>query len=167
VTDELKADLTSHRIEGIARHGRRPFSVPLISHIAGTLYAGGCIDGVPLPEEIVHVVSLYPWERYAEHDGVISSTSVRMYDAAEGPDETLVWTIAAHVNRLCSHGPTLVHCQAGLNRSGMVAALALRLHGLGAESAVELLRERRSPAVLCNPAFEAFVLESPVIGGPS
>lgn len=162
-----EADLTSHRIEGIARHGNKGFSVPLISHVAGNLFQGGCIDGVPLPESILHVVSLYPWERYAEHEGVLSSTTVRMYDSAEGPDETLVWLLAAHVNRLCAHAPTLVHCQAGLNRSGMIAGLALRLNGLAPQSAVDLLRSRRSPAVLCNATFEAFVLESPVTGGPS
>ena len=167
MTDELKADLTGHRIEGIARHGNKGFSVPLISHVMGNLFQGGCIQGVPLPAGILHVVSLYPWEEYHEHDNVLTSTRVKMYDSADGPDETLVWLLAAHVNRLCAHGPTLVHCQAGLNRSGLISALALRLHGLEADAAVALLREQRSPAVLCNPVFEAFALESPTASVPA
>lgn len=157
---ELEADLASHHIEGIATHGMKHFSVPLISHIQGNLYVGGCIGGVPLPAGIRHVVSLYKWEAYAPHEDFVTTTTATMYDSAEGLDETLVWTLAAHVNRLCAHAPTLVHCQAGLNRSNLIAGLALRLHGLAPADAVALLRERRSPAVLCNPTFERFVLEA-------
>lgn len=154
----MKADLDSHHIEGIARHGNTPFSVPLISHIAGNLYQGGCIDGVPLPEGIVHVVSLYQSEAYRPHDGIQTYLGVKMFDAADLPDEQLLWTVAQHVHRCCALGPTLVHCQAGLNRSGMISALALVLYGKTPSEAVALLRERRCPAVLCNPTFEAFVL---------
>ncbi len=49
----------------------------------------------------------------------------------------------------------LVHCQAGLNRSGVVTALALMLNGdvATADKAIALLRARRGEAVLCNPLF--------------
>lgn len=154
----LEADLVGHRIEGIARHGMVDFSVPLISHIAGSLYVGGCIDGVPLPSEIRHVVSMYQGERYRLHSGVASHLNVSMNDVADEPDGALVWALAAHVDRMCSLGPTLVHCQAGLNRSNLIAGAALILHGYGREDAVRLLRERRSPAVLCNKTFESWLL---------
>lgn len=57
----------------------------------------------------------------------------------------------------------LVHnCQAGLNRSSLVAARALFLDGFGTgETILTHLREQRSPAVLCNPAFEEEVLSWP------
>lgn len=154
----MKTDLETHHIEGIARHGMRPFSVPLISHVSGNLYQGGCIDGVPLPSGIEHVISLYQSEAYRPHDGVKSWLSVKMFDAAELPDEQMLWTIAQHVHRCCALGPTLVHCQAGLNRSGMISALALILYGKKPEEAVAVLREARCDAVLCNPTFEEFVL---------
>jgi protein-tyrosine phosphatase len=51
-----------------------------------------------------------------------------------------------------------VHCQAGLNRSGLVTALALILNGMSPERAIGLLRQKRTPLVLCNGAFEAWLL---------
>jgi len=50
-------------------------------------------------------------------------------------------------------GVTVHNCQAGLNRSSLVAAYALMLAGATAADAIELLRQERSPAALCNPAF--------------
>jgi protein-tyrosine phosphatase len=155
---DTRIDPLRFPIEGFAVHGNTPFSMPLISHVAGNLYQGGCIDEVPLPEQIQHVVSLYPWERYRAHDGVVSSLTVKLFDSSDLPDEQLLWAVAAHVHRVCALGPTLVHCQAGLNRSGMISALALILHGRTPREAVDLLRSSRSPAVLCNEAFERFVL---------
>jgi len=159
----VDADLTSHHIEGFAREGgMRHFSVPLISHIAGNLYVGGCIHGVPLPFEIKHVVSLYKGERYKQHDDVRSWHVVQMLDSRDTVDEPLVWTLATLVNQLCALAPTLVHCQAGLNRSNLIAACALILHGHTPDAAITLLRERRCDAVLCNPVFEEFVRTSPI-----
>mgnify|MGYP001561544085 FL=1 len=66
--------------------------------------------------------------------------------------------LGAIVNGFAKRGPTLVHCQAGLNRSGLVAANALRLRGMPASEAIALLRRQRSPAVLCNSAFEEWLL---------
>jgi hypothetical protein len=54
-------------------------------------------------------------------------------------------------------GPCLVHCQAGLNRSSLVVARVLMLEGATADEAIGLLREKRSPACLCNPAFEEWL----------
>ena len=54
-------------------------------------------------------------------------------------------------------GPVLVHCQAGLNRSGLVTALALMRAGRSSKDAIDLLREKRCDAVLCNPAFHMWL----------
>lgn len=156
-TQILQADLDSHHIEGFAIHGGK-FSCPLISFIGGNLYTGGCIAGVPLPSNIEHVVSLYPWEQYAYHDHVKSILTVPLYDSLDSLDETFLWAIAAHAHRMCGLGPTLIHCQAGLNRSGMIAALALVLHGKSPQDAIECLRKHRSDQVLCNSSFANFVL---------
>lgn len=51
--------------------------------------------------------------------------------------------------------PTLVHCMAGRNRSGLIAALVVReLLGVSGSEAVARVRARRTGA-LTNPAFAA------------
>jgi protein-tyrosine phosphatase len=154
---EITLDPRVMRTSGVAIHGDTPFDCPVISHISDNLWQGGCIGGIALPEEIVHVVSLYPWEAYVGHDGVRSLMQVRMYDS-EGQGFDQVEAIARWVNTCREDGPTLVHCQAGLNRSSLVAARALMLIGWSAEKAIATIREKRSPACLCNPAFEAYLL---------
>lgn len=150
--EKLTADFESHHIEGWAVHGGAHFSVPLVSHIVDNLWTGGCIGGVRLGDDFTTVVSLYPWEQYAigrDTDRV----EIRMYDAGETPaPESLLEAVACVLIGL-DDGKTLVHCQAGLNRSGLVAALTLMALGMTPDEAVELLREKRCDAVLCNPAF--------------
>lgn len=151
-------DFESHHIEGIAHQGNTPFKVPLISHVDGNLWQGGCIDGVELPHDFRHVVSLYPWERYQLGPDT-ERVEVRLYDSAEIPPESQLLVLAQTVNDLCAEGKTLVHCQAGLNRSGLVAGLALVLGGMAPADAIALLREKRCPAVLCNQTFERWLMD--------
>jgi protein-tyrosine phosphatase len=141
---------------GVARHGNTPFNVSYVSEIAENLWQGGCETGLVLPYDIAHVVSLYPWEQYTVLHEVRSVLSVVMYDS-EDQGYAQVDAIASWVNVCRQDGPTLVHCQAGLNRSSLVAARALMLSGLTADAAISLLREKRSPACLCNGAFEAYL----------
>lgn len=53
---------------------------------------------------------------------------------------------------------TLVRCQAGLNRSGLVTGLALRELGYTSREAVTMMQTKRSPWVLCNEHYEAHLL---------
>lgn len=148
-------------MRGVAVHGNAEFSVPYISEVldAENLFQGGCRNMLTLPRNIEHLVSLYPWEAYdVEHD-LQSRLEYRMYDAAEVPDRDEVIRLAQWVNACRANGPTLVHCQAGLNRSGLISAVALILEGRTPELAIDMLRKSRSPAVLCNPTFERFVRE--------
>jgi protein-tyrosine phosphatase len=143
-------------MRGWARHGNTPFDVPIISHIDGNLWQGGTETGLVLPEMIENLVSLYPWEKYTVKHELKSETYIEMYDSTDQAFDQ-VDDIACMVNVLCAEGPTLVVCQAGLNRSGLVAARALMLQGKTADEAITLLREKRSPACLCNPAFERWL----------
>lgn len=157
-----RADFASHHIEGYAtaavdRGQDGAFSVDLISQIDGNLWMGGCIGGVQLADTFRHVVSLYPWERYRLADGV-HRIEVRLYDSADVPDGERLHELAAAVNACRDEGPTLVHCQAGLNRSGLITALALIQRGMVPAAAIALLREKRGPMVLCNTAFERWLL---------
>lgn len=155
---DIEFDPTVQRMQGVARHGMTPFDVPFISEIADNLWQGGCRDGLVLPGFVRHVVSLYPWERYATHPDLLSEHYVEMYDSTDQGFEQLD-EIAGYVNVCRRTGPTLVHCQAGLNRSSLVAARALFLDGFGTgKEIVAHVRAARSPACLCNPAFEAEAL---------
>lgn len=156
---DIQFDPTVQTMTGVAIHGSTPFSVPYMSHIKGNLYQGGCTDGLILPDTIDNLLSLYKWESYTVNHGLKNSKTVTMYDsldqAFEQIDELAQWVIDA-----CATGPTLVHCQAGLNRSSLVAARALMLgDGMTADEAISLIRSKRSPACLCNPAFEEWLRE--------
>lgn len=152
----LRTDPRNLRMTGTTAHGFIPFDVPFISEIAENLWQGGCETGLVLPKEIRHLVSLYPWERYKIRRELDSAVEVRMKD---GTDEEVgkIPALAAWVNACREEGPVLVHCQAGLNRSSLVTAMALMLGGMTADAAIALIREKRSPACLCNPMFEEWL----------
>ena len=152
---EQMADLTSHRIDGIARMGNIPFACPLITEIVPNLWQGGC-PPYEVPAYFQFVLNLYPWEKYK----VSETTQIRyeqLYDSEDIASTGLLFELAEWVNEKRKIGPTLVHCQAGLNRSALVTALALMLEGMSASEAIMLLRTNRSPAVLCNPTFETWL----------
>lgn len=153
----LELDPEYMRMAGTAYHGNTPFDVPYVSRITDDLWQGGCADGMVLPRQVRHLVSLYPWESYDVHRRLDSSLTVTMYDQSGEVDSEQVLSIARWVNECRRTGLTLVHCQAGLNRSGLVAATALVLEGRTPREAIDLLRETRSPAVLCNRDFEEWV----------
>lgn len=151
----IEFDPQKQRMVGYARHGNTPFDVPFISEIVPGLWQGGCQNGLILPEFIDHVVSLYPWEKYTIKHTAFRQ-EVEMYDSTDQPFDN-VDTIAEAVNGLREQGVVLVHCQAGLNRSSLVVARALMLEGMSADDVIKLIREKRSPACLCNPAFEEWL----------
>lgn len=158
---DIDFDPRTERMRGIAVHGSTPFDTTFISNITDNLWQGGCDSELDLPKNIQHVISMYPWEDY-RHGVLDTHIQVRMYDAVGKVDADMVDWLARAVNRCLETGEdTLVHCQAGLNRSSLVAARSLMLrkeHPLTAREAIHLIRESRSPACLCNPAFEEWLL---------
>lgn len=154
----MKLDPREKRMKGIARHGDTPFDVPFISEIAENLWQGGCKNGLILPEFIDHVVSLYPWEEYDTQRELLTNLQIAMFDSEDQTFEELD-SIARWINEKRKTGVVLVHCQAGLNRSSLVACRALMLEGMTAKQAIALIREKRSPACLCNKAFERHLLQ--------
>lgn len=75
------------------------------------------------------------------------------------PDETTALALgefAAECVRLGAK--TLIHCSAGLNRSGLITALALCALGYEPRAAIARIREARSPWCLFNRDFERFIL---------
>lgn len=154
----IEVDPREQRMRGVTAHKNLPFDVPYITQIQDNLWVGGCATGLVLPGEIQHLVSLYPWEVYDEPYPIRSSLSVTMYDSLDASLEQ-VEAIARWVNACRKDAPTLVHCQAGLNRSNLVVAKALILEGMSPAVAIHLLRRKRSRAVLCNDAFVRYLLK--------
>lgn len=152
-TEQLPdTDVRSHHIEGYLP-GNKYMKVPLISHVEDNLWVGGCIPGVKLPAEFKHVVSLYKWGQYVLPEGC-DRHEVTMYDSHDEPDEAQLKELADLVNKCLEDGQTLVHCQAGINRSNLVTAFALMQKGRTADEAIALLRAKRHYLVLANQVFE-------------
>lgn len=158
---EIDFDPTVQRMSGIARHGNVPFDVPYITHIKDNLYTGGVANDLILPKHIEHVISLAPWWRYQNLEGPRKTyLEIEMYDSEDGiPQRDQLLRIVKWGAECVLDGPTLIHCQAGLNRSSFVAALVMirAEYVKSGTEAVELLREKRSPAVLCNKSFESYL----------
>lgn len=154
----IERDPRTNRMRGVTAHKHIPFDVPYITEVATNLWVGGCTTGLVLPYDIEHLISLYPWEAYTVHHELKSGLSVRMYDSL-GQALDQVQAIAGWVNVCRADGPTLVHCQAGLNRSNLVTATALIQDGMDPASAIALLRRKRSRAVLCNDSFVRWLLQ--------
>jgi excisionase family DNA binding protein len=158
------SDPRVRRIRDVTAHGNIPVDCAYITEIVPGLWQGGCVTGLVLPPDIVHLVSLYPWERYEIRHEMHSETYVRMYDSmSQGMDH--VTHLAQWVNECRKDAPVLTHCQAGLNRSSLITATALMLEGMTAGEAIFLIRAKRSSACLCNPAFEEWLRSRPA-GGP-
>lgn len=74
------------------------------------------------------------------------------------PDPATVRSLARFVADLLNQGRrVLVHCAAGNNRSGLVVARTLIEQGMGASTAIGMVR-RAVPSALVNPHFESWLL---------
>lgn len=159
--DELMDTIDTRPFHGYyVRHDNGQHSISdlaLISHVEDNLYVGGCMNGVDLGDFFGYVFSMYKWEAYKVAPGTRVHT-VTMYDSHEGPLPAEIDDLAERVsNALDTGGNVLVHCQAGINRSNLVAAAALVRRGRTPDEAINLLRDKRHKAVLANSTFERFV----------
>lgn len=134
----------------------------LISHIEDNLYVGGCIGSDANVEDFFsHIFSLYKWEKYEYDKSATQHHEVTMYDSAKDPvDVANVEGMSDEiVYALSQGGNVLVHCQAGINRSNLVAVRVLmKWKGLTASEAANLLRDKRHHAVLSNRTFFKWLL---------
>jgi protein-tyrosine phosphatase len=120
--------------------------------------AHGELQPAVVTDQFDLVVSLYVLAGHGPSDGI-------EHRVLEIPDHPLASAQIDDVARLAefvadavrSGRTTLVRCHAGLNRSGLVTAQALTLLGMDVADAIELLRRRRSPFVLHNETFEAYL----------
>lgn len=156
--EQLSADFESHPIEGWLHTGER-LNVPLISHIVDNLYVGGCMNGVDVGDFFSDIFSFYKWELYT-HAEQTRYHEWTMYDSANQPVDVdaIAEAVPQIVDALNEGGNVLVHCQAGINRSNLVAAHVLHdWKGITYTEAIDLLRERRSHLVLANGLFAGYL----------
>jgi len=146
---------------------------PLWSEILPGLWLGGTEDddtietgvNVYKPRMITKddfdtVVTLYAWARPA--DWLVEEIRYGFYDSDIGHiDFDAVQRAADFVYSAWTSGKrVLVRCQAGINRSGLVMAHVLMKHGYKANDAINLMREKRSKAVLLNRHFVDYLVMS-------
>lgn len=75
-------------------------------------------------------------------------------DSGTLPDQNQLRSLAKHLADLLRDGKNvLVTCGQGINRANLVAVRAMLYLGMPLGSAITLVRERRDPGALSNPAF--------------
>lgn len=149
------SDPLTRRLAGFTQYGQY-VDCPYMTEIIPGLWQGGAENGLVLPGFIEHLVSLCTSSQYDVRHQLASHLTVPMSDSGDQQmddvDRIAIWALDSRDN-----GPVLVHCRAGLNRSGLIVARALILDGMPAGDAIALIRERRSPCALCNPVFEEWL----------
>lgn len=136
------------------------------SQIDGNLWIGGLHydlgDGrsgdARVTYEFAYVVSMHYPRGFGPAAGIPHLRC--LIDDAPLIAETLA-LVKSHVGpvvrELDAGRKVLIRCQAGLNRSALLAALVLIARGRSATEAIELIRAARSPHALHNPDFVACI----------
>lgn len=122
------------------------------------MHAFDIIDSAEItPKEFDAVVTMYAWARPVDWGveelrwGIMDSPTAGV--DLEALRETVVW---AH-RRWRAGKKVLVRCQAGLNRSSLVAALVLVRDGMNGSDAIDKIRRGRSESCLFNAKFANLV----------
>lgn len=114
-------------------------------------------------DEFNLVISLYSWPGHGPADGVEHHRIILADGVLKSADLGMVRRLADVAEQaIRDERRTLVRCQAGLNRSGLVVAFTLMRLGYSAADAIDLIREKRSPNALCNAHFVRYVFAESV-----
>ncbi len=163
-------------LEKLGMAGQRPDQTPympkeLWSEIKPGLWVGGTgssdeifsrrpIDAEPeiTKKQFDTVITMYAWARPV--DWFVKEIRFGIYDADMSDFEVrALQDLVKIAHSDWREGQkVLVRCQAGINRSSLVAALVLIRDGMKAEEAIALLREKRAGGVLRNSYFEEWLL---------
>lgn len=144
--------------------------LPIASEILPNLYISGTMD-----DDVIQRANTTPWNLTSPFFESLVCTYV--YANPSGPyvreqrfgiaDAELDEAIKPELLRLADwlHAEwklgkrVAAKCQAGLNRSALIAALVLLKEGFSAEEAIKLIREKRSEYALFNESFVSFIFE--------
>lgn len=135
-------------------------ALPAVSPLGDGLYIGSWPDDEhkKVPDYIKSVIRCCPARRPYSIGPNQQRYHGYLFDVPEEPHNDALLPLFLAAKNCWDAGPTLVHCKAGLNRSGLICALLLVDRGIEPAKAIAHLREHRSPYVLSNPVFENFVL---------
>lgn len=147
---------------GSGRATRMPLCASAWDEVVPGLWQGGhdvrsqSATACVVDDEFDLVVSLATRRGYGPREGV-EHVVVRLADAGvdagtAGRLDELATTVA---DAVAAGRRVLVRCSGGLNRSGLVVALALVRAGHDVDDAVALVRAARGPWALTNPGFVA------------
>lgn len=147
-----------------------PYDVPLPkipwTNIDGNLWIGGhfydsgrATPGDARPTyEFGYVVSLFSLRGYGPAAGIPHHRCLIDDTELGGADLARVKALVPGISEELDAGhKVLIRCEAGLNRSSLLAALVLLHRGMTAPSAIGLIRLMRSPHALCNPHFVTYI----------
>ena len=147
------------------------YPTSLYSEIAPNLFMGGTAD-----EDVIHqaapynkartdlpfdaIITMYAWANPA--DWKVQEFRYGIYDSAisEIDLDRLKQTVEFGYNRWLSGDRLLVRCQAGLNRSGLITTLILMMKELHPTSAINLIRDKRTPFALFNKNYVSWLTEN-------
>jgi len=124
----------------------------LIPHkLAGSAYPGACLDWLYNQMGIRSIVSLHPLaqedQAHAETRG-LEITTVSIKDYTSGTQDQRNRALGAIYTSLSQSKPTLVHCDGGLGRTGMILALYLvRKQKVDAKTAIKRIRSLRPGSI--------------------
>jgi hypothetical protein len=141
----------------------------IAEHGAGALWQGARPpDGDAVRRAGFHVLVLCAEEHQPSSTDFMPGPLILIHCPLDDTDQLLRehWIRAHRAGELVSRAiarekKVLVTCQAGLNRSGLVSALALRdLTGMSGSDAVRIVKSRRDRA-LCNSHFVSLLERLP------
>lgn len=143
--------------------GVRLKSRPLeYSHVIDGLYQGSAPSPGPAVSKKFDALVLMATEYQpsSEEFGKVDVLNAGIYDSKPAPSEIQKAYAAAKwvATRLKSGKKVLVTCMAGMNRSGLVSAMALILSGYPPQSAIALVRGARGPKALSNKHFVSVLM---------
>ncbi len=149
-TDQLPKDLYSEILPGLFMGG---------THDDDVVYAKPTDKHKINSNKFDCVITMYAWAnptdwgveeiRYGIPDSDINDANIKkLLDIA-------YWGY----RRWLSGEKVLIRCQAGLNRSGLITSLILIMDGLFPMSAVNLIREKRTPFALFNQNYVTWLTE--------
>ena len=141
----------------------------LYSEILPNLFMGGTHDDVvvyakPTDKHKINsnkfdcVITMYAWANPTDWGVEEIRYGIPDSDIKDANIQKLLEIAYWGLNRWRNGEKVLIRCQAGLNRSGLTAALALIQMGYKPDEAIDVLRAKRSRYVLINKEFEEFLL---------
>jgi hypothetical protein len=149
-TDELPKDLYSEILPGLFMGG---------THDDDVVYAKPTDKHKINSNKFDCVITMYAWANPTDWGVEEIRYGIPDSDIKDANVQKLLEIAYWGLNRWQKGEKVLIRCQAGLNRSGLITTLILMMHHLQPMSAINLIREKRTPFALFNKNYVAWLTE--------